>query len=397
MPAGPDIPTFAIELSTWLLAHTTRKRPLHDVIDELATRLLAAEIPVRRLRTSVNTKHPEIFVRAVLWKHGAGARVSHGRRELLGTRTFLESPVAKVRAGASKIRCRLAGPDADLSFDICRELAEEGLTDYVVYPLSFSTDEGTYVSFATDHEAGFDDGAFALFEALLPVLSVRVEVESTAYALDSLLRVYLGPNAAKRVLAGEFMRGTGQPIEAAVWYCDMRGFTNLADQRPAAEVVRILDRFFECVAGPIAPNGGEVLKFIGDAVLAIFPVGEDGPRAACARALSAASAALQNIRALAGEGTLPAIDLGIALHVGEVMYGNIGARDRLDFTVIGAVVNEVCRVEALCRTLASPVLLTAAFASHCAPEKVVSRGVHALKGVAAPQEVFAPLTDAPSS
>jgi len=167
----------------------------------------------------------------------------------------------------------------------------------------------------------------------------------------------------------------------------------MADRLPAAEVVKILDRFFESVAGPIGPHGGEVLKFIGDAVLAIFPVLSDGVGAACGRALSAAKAAVRGVSTLNRGGQTPPIDLGIELHVGEVMYGNIGARDRLDFTVIGAVVNEVCRVESLCRALASPILMTAAFAAACDRDQVRSRGVHELKGVAAPQEIYAPAGD----
>jgi adenylate cyclase len=200
--------------------------------------------------------------------------------------------------------------------------------------------------------------------------------------------VYLGDNAAARVSEGAFVRGTGVPIEAALWFCDMRGFTALADRRPAADVVRVLDRFFEAVAGSIAPHGGEVLKFIGDAVLAIFPVGDDGPRGACVRALAAAHEAVAGVASLAAEPDMPELGLGVALHLGEAMYGNIGASGRLDFTVIGAAVNEVCRVESLCRSL-GPILLTKDFAEHCHDE-VVPRGVHALKGVSTPRELFAP-------
>lgn len=168
----------------------------------------------------------------------------------------------------------------------------------------------------------------------------------------------------------------------------MRGFTALADARPAVEVVAILDRFFDVVASPISPRGGEVLKFIGDAALAIFPVGPAGPADACARALDSARAAVDGVTALAAREGFAGLELGIALHLGTVMYGNIGARDRLDFTVIGAAVNEVCRVESLCKTL-GPVLLTSAFARHC-PAGSESRGVHVLKGVSAPQEIFVP-------
>lgn len=223
-------PPLADALQRWLLAPETRGRPLPDVLGALADRLIAAGVPVRRIRTSITTMHPEIFVRAVMWHAELGTDVRDGRRELLTTPTFLESPVAKVRAGADRVRCRLRGPDADLSFAICHELAAEGLSDYVVHPLTFGDGERTYVSFATDVEGGFSDDALAVFAALLPALSVRLEIDSSHYALESLLRVYLGNNAAERVLHGAFLRGTGQPIEAAVWFCDMRGFTTLADQ-----------------------------------------------------------------------------------------------------------------------------------------------------------------------
>lgn len=386
----PALDATAAELTHWALSPSTRALPLAEVMAGLAARLNAAGIPVQRMRTSITTKHPEVFVRAVMWHADRGTDVRDGLRGLLTTPTFLESPVAKVRAGTPVVRCRLTGPEADLSYSICRDLAAEGLTDYVVFPLRFGNGEVTYISFATDHAGGFPARALEVLEALLPVLSVRLEVESKDLALQSLLQVYLGQNAAARVLAGAFLRGTGQPIHAAVWFCDMRGFTTLADQRPAPEVVHILDRFFEAVAGPIGPHGGEVLKFIGDAVLAIFPVREDDSDAACQRALRAATAAVQGVAALNAEGASPPVDLGIGLHIGEVMYGNIGARDRLDFTVIGAVVNEVCRVESLCRPLGSPILMTATFARSCAGAEVTSRGVHTLKGVATPQEIFAP-------
>ncbi len=388
-----SVASAAVSITSHLLDASIRGLGLEDTLASLAARLHEAGVPVRRMRTSVTTKHPELFVLAVTWHAERGTHVRDGKRELLSAPTFLESPVAKVREGAPRIRCRLTGPDADLSYAIARELAAEGLTDYVVFPLIFGTGERTYISFATDAVGGFSADHLGLLEALLPVLSVRVEVESASYALSSLLQVYLGHNAALRVLQGAFLRGSGQPIHAAVWFCDMRGFTSLADRLPPAEVVTILDRFFDSVAGPIAPHGGEVLKFIGDAVLAIFPVQADGAGAACERALAAAHAAVAGVRAqsLAGH----PVDLGIGLHVGEVMYGNIGAPNRLDFTVIGAVVNEVCRVESLCRTLASPILMTSAFAALCDHSRVESRGVRSLKGVAAPQEIFAPAAASP--
>jgi adenylate cyclase len=197
-----------------------------------------------------------------------------------------------------------------------------------------------------------------------------------------LLDVYLGQNAAERVLSGGFRRGSGQLLTAAIWYCDLRGFTSLSDRLPTREVVPLLDRYFETVAGPVVARGGEILKFIGDAVLAVFPTGPEGPRSACERALAAAE---ESLRVVAD---LRPLSIGVGLHLGEVMYGNIGARERLDFTVIGAAVNEVCRVESLCKELSVPLLMTGRFAEQLAHQGCVPLGLHALKGVAEPQPVF---------
>ena len=228
---------------------------------------------------------------------------------------------------------------------------------------------------------------------LLPFISQRLTHECSKQAARSLLRIYLGANAAERILAGQFRRATAQAIRAVIWYCDMRGFTALSDANPAAEVVKTLDAYFDCVASPIDDHGGEVLKFIGDAVLGIFPIEDAGPAEPCRRALAAVDDARANLarlnadRATRGE---PALGLGIALHAGEVMYGNIGAKNRLDFTVIGAPVNEVCRVEALTRTLGVDVLLTQTFVRVAELTGARSLGRHTLKGVAQPQEVFLP-------
>jgi adenylate cyclase len=381
-------PGVAVSIQQWLLAAETRQRGLGEVLEGLAGALADAGLRVARVRTSVTTKHPELFSQVVGWRDGRGIEYAEGRRDLIQSARLLDSPVYRVLHGAARVRCRLIGPDADLSFPITQELAAEGLTDYVVFALVFGTGDRTFLSFASAAPDGFSDADLALLAALVPALSVRVEVDATRHAMSSLLHVYLGGNAAAHVLAGAFVRGSGQPIPAAVWFCDMAGFTELADHRPAAEVVAILDAFFEAVAGPIAPRGGEVLKFIGDAVLAIFPVGEAGCADACRRALAAAQDALAGVRALSAREGMPPLGLGIALHLGEVLYGNIGARDRLDFTVIGAVVNEVCRVEPLCRSL-GPILLTAEFAA-ASGVPVVRCGTHRLKGVSAPREVFAP-------
>jgi adenylate cyclase len=205
-----------------------------------------------------------------------------------------------------------------------------------------------------------------------------------------LLGVYLGKNAARRVSSGEFQRGRGELIDAAIWFCDVRRFTERSDRTSPGRMIEILDGYFDAFAGAISDQGGEVLKFIGDAVLAIFPLGSDA-RGACRRALAAveqAFAALARFNEqLALRGDDP-VEVGVALHRGSVMYGNIGARDRLDFTVISSAVNEASRLESLCKALGTRLALSAAFVEAAELEGVSDLGEHALRGVQAPLRVF---------
>ena len=255
----------------------------------------------------------------------------------------------RIQSGeVDEVRCRLDLPAAELAHPVLLELKAAGGTDYLVLPLAMedaltpftiSAYRRQWIAFATDLATGFSDEDVAAMRELLPFISQRLTHECSKQAARSLLRIYLGANAAERILAGQFRRATAQAIRAVIWYCDMRGFTALSDANPAAEVVKTLDAYFDCVASPIDDHGGEVLKFIGDAVLGIFPIEDAGPGEPCRRALAAVDDARANLarlnadRATRGE---PALGLGIALHAGEVMYGNIGAKNRLDFTVIGA-------------------------------------------------------------
>ena len=232
------------------------------------------------------------------------------------------------------MRVRLG--EGELPFKTCSDLRAEGGTDYYAHGLPFANGQTSYISYATRAPEGFSGEALALLEGIRPFLARRLELESSYYGTRALLDVYLGKNAARRVLGGAFQRGKGELISAVVWFSDMRDFTALSDACAPAQVVEILDAYFDAVASAVAAGGGEVLKFIGDAVLAIFPVGDD-PRGACRRALAAAEAAFASLACLNEQRTAraeSALAIGVALHLGQVMYGNIGARDRLDFTVI---------------------------------------------------------------
>jgi adenylate cyclase len=247
------------------------------------------------------------------------------------------------------------------------------------------------VSWATSDPAGFSDAHIAEIVALLPALAACMETRSLRGMLKGLLSIYLGHQAGSRVLAGTIRRGEGEVIAAAIWLCDLRDFTMLSETLPSADVIRLLDDYFEIMAGPVADHGGEVLKFIGDAMLAIFPIQDDLDRdRACRTALTAAEEALTRLAKANAErrarGDIE-INLGLALHTGSVMYGNIGAPDRLDFTVIGPAVNLTARIAGLCRPMKRQLLASARFASPCGSE-LVSLGLHAMRGLSEAQEVF---------
>ncbi len=368
------------ELSRWLVDAPHDPDPA-VFMRALVAELVAAGVPIWRASYALMTKHPEVLWRTVRWRAGE-VSIEDQPHARLTEPFYLDSPVHAVRQGTTSIRAKLGS--GIMAYPILDELRAQGGTDYFIQQLPFTTGQATFVSWATSEPDGFPDAAIALLAELRPFLARRIELESAYYATRALLDVYLGHNAARRVLAGAFQRGGGELIDAAIWFSDMRDFTALSDRVTPAEVIATLDRYFDAVASAISAGGGEVLKFIGDAVLAIFPVGDDA-RGACRRALAAAEAALTAIDALGGD-----IAIGIALHRGQVMYGNIGAKGRLDFTVISSAVNEASRLEGLCKRLATSLALSESFVAAAAVDNVLDLGSHDLKGVSAPIRVFTP-------
>ena len=259
----------------------------------LAERLVAAGLPLWRLSFALMTKHPEVLWRTVQWKAGSVVVRDQPHARLL-ERFYTHSAVARARQSGERVRVRLL--PGELPYPVAAELREEGGTDYDVEPLAFAGGQRGYVAFATQAEGGFTDEQLAALGELRPFLARRLELESAYRATRALLEVYLGKNASRRVFAGAFQRGAGELIDAAIWFSDMRDFTALSDDRAPGEVIAVLDGYFDAVASAISSRGGEVLKFIGDAVLAIFPVGDDAGSAA-ARALAAAEEAFAAIEA----------------------------------------------------------------------------------------------------
>lgn len=346
---------------------------------ELASHLVDAGLPLWRSSVALMTKHPEVLWRTLVWEDG-GVDVRDQPHARLFEPYYEKSAVAVARSKRETVDVRLV-PGA-LPYPICEELRERGGTHYFVLPLPFRNGEVGYASFATKTKDGFDSDTRAALERLRGALANRVELESSYYATRGLLEVYLGKNAARRVFDGAFQRGRGELIDAAIWFSDMRGFTAMSDRAEPADVVKTLDLVFDTLATAISAHGGEVLKFIGDAVLAIFPTGANA-RAACRNALDAAQEALAAMKKLETP-----LEVGIALHRGRVMYGNIGARDRLDFTVIASAVNEASRLESLCKSLGTNLALSAAFVESAALVNPVDLGEHAVKGVSSSLHVY---------
>ena len=378
----------AATIPAWLLDPATSALEAPELLEGLVARLGAADFALHRVSIWIPTKHPELWGHQLVWTPGEGARVTRRSHAVSSSPDFVGTPAEALFASReTTLRCRLDREDERNRFEMLRNMAAAGATDYLLALMDPGTTYGSWVSYATRRPGGYDDAQLAFLGSLTPLLALHMQLLGSRFATRSLLEVYLGANAARRVLAGEFRRGTGSELHAALWFCDMRGFTALSDRLPARAVVGILDRYFEHVAAPIEERGGEVLKFMGDATLAVFPIGAAGAAAACRRALDAALAVLARIAAWPCAEAGP-IEIGVALHAGHVLYGNIGGRERLDFTVIGASVNEVCRVESMCKVLGEPLLMTAAFAAALGDPDVVSLGSFELKGVAQAQEIL---------
>lgn len=387
------------EVRAWLLGPARRIPETLELVDELCWRLLAAGMPLARVIVSLPTLHPQYLNTGYRWSRHLGrcdeALIAHGMRE---TAMFRNSPMRPVFEHGETVRRRLAGPEARLDFPILEELATEGMTDYIALPLELSDGRRIAMTIATDRPDGFTPAEFSTVESLVPLLAPLFEIRVVRGITRNLLDAYLGRETGRRVLAGEIIRGVGETIRAVVWFCDLRGFTRLSERLPGANVIQFLDAYFERVVGAIHARDGEVLKFLGDGIIAIFPVPDvELASDAASRAVDAARAALAAVDDLAGHPSLasqPAPRLCVSLHLGEVIYGNIGAPDRLDFTVIGPAVNLVTRVDQLTKPLGRRLLVTDDLA-RAYGGKLLSLGVHPIRGLARPHEIFT-LEDMPA-
>ncbi len=401
VPAAARAPaTAGNPLVGWLLAEAHAAPSARDLAERFAAALLAAGIPIWRLWISIRTLHPQLLGTDYIWEdNGKGVRQNTITRDVLTDPSYLESPVKAVFEGAGGLRRRLDVASPTLDYPIVRELHAQGATDYVAMPLPFSSGQINGISLTTRRAGGFSTADLGHVYEVLPLLSRVFEVHAMRQNAVNLLDVYLGRQSGARVLDGLVKRGDGEDVHAVIWFSDLRESTRLADSMPRAAFLRLLDQYFDCAAGAVLEHGGEVLRFIGDASLAIFPIsearggaGNGSPQAvrACETALAAALDAQGRLEAVNRERAAaaePAIGMGIGLHVGDVLYGNIGTAERLEFSVIGAAANEAARIEGMCKSLGTSLVVSQAFARHV-PQRLRSLGRHALRGVGTPQELY---------
>ena len=372
-------------VADWLIDGARSAPQPQQVLSELCERLLACGIPLWRVAVFVRTLHPNVMGRRLIWRPGAAVEMSEAPFELLDTANFRDSPVARVYSTGEPIRRKLFDPDYSTDFPVLAELRGEGVTDYLASPLFFTDGAVHVVTCTTRAPGGFTDAQLAGIEAIITPLARVTEIRALRRTASNLLDTYVGHDAGGRILGGRIRRGDIEEIHAAIWLSDMRGFTALADRLPPRVMIDLLNGYFDCQVPVILDHGAEVLKFMGDGLLAIFTVAGNETEV-CERALAAARRVQTNIAALASS-AMPGLRFGLALHIGDVLYGNIGSGNRLDFTCIGPAVNFAARLEKLTARLERAVLASGDFARFCAAE-FSPIGEFSLAGFSTRQLVF---------
>ncbi len=389
---GNAWPTFRSAALDWLVRESAALPYVDDLLAQLCRRLLDESLPLARVTLHLRTLHPQFMGARMLWRPGMDtAELSFVGYSFRDDPRFLNSPIRSLYEGAEGIRHRLDFPsDGHDEFGIYADLRAEGLTDYVALPLVATDGKRHATSWSTDRPGGFTTEHLLRISELMPVLTMAVEIRMNRRIAKNLLNTYVGERAGERVLAGDIVRGSGATIQAAIWNCDLRSFTTISEHWPRDDVISSLNDYFDAMGAPVTKYGGEILKFIGDGMLAIFPLEEED---ACVRALRAAIEARKAMIELNDRRTAQGAErlgYGLALHVGDVMYGNIGTTTRLDFTVIGPAVNTASRLEGLTKVLHRRVVLSAPFAYRCgcSPEFLEPLGSYPLRGVGEPLGVF---------
>jgi adenylate cyclase len=390
---GPDEGWSLEPVATWLYTEGRRVRDAGALIEGVGAQLDAAGAHVDRLGLVSRTLHPQLAGWSVFWSRINGVRRDSIGHDVRTSDAYVGSPIQHVHEHIEAVRLRVGPAPQDGEHALVQDLRNEGITDYFALPMISSAGTVNAMTLATSHAEGFTDADFERFTALSNLMAPLLEIIAVRRSTLSLLNTFVGPRISERIFHGQVKRGDGDRIDAAFWYSDLRGFTHLSETLPTDELLSLLNDYFEYCAVAAASRGGEILQFIGDAILIVFEIDAAGDRAiVCEAALDAARDAFNSIavvnhrRRHAGSAV---IEFGLGLHVGTVTHANVGSRDRLAFNVVGPAVNMTARIQSMTKELGQPLLLSAEFASHVkAPLKSV--GSHDLRGVASVQELFAP-------
>jgi adenylate cyclase len=378
----------------WLL-HKGRHLPTPQaVVGELCPRVRAAGMPIDRVGFFFWTLHPQYFGVALFWD-GERVRLEHGAHGIRQTREYLDSPIRRIIEGERVVRRRIADPHCPIDFPVLEDLKKEGVTDYVMSEVVFSGDRRNAVSLATRRAGGFSDHDIREVEELLHPFALIMENFTNRDLARTLLETYLGRITGARVLDGQIRRGDGEEIEAVIWFSDLRDSTPLARQLGGRAFLELLNDYFEATAGAVLAHDGEVLRFIGDASLAVFPISGDPGSATRRGAFGRAAEAARGARARAQaanqrrrEAGAAPFAFGLGLHAGRVLYGNIGTDKRLEFSVIGSAANETARIEELCKAVKRDIVVSAAVAAELDAE-LPRLGRFRLRGLDHPVDIHA--------
>lgn len=393
--------TLVSAIGNWLVDEALGDPDIVTLFQQMCVRIVASGIPIDRGVVNWTTLHPLFQVEMVVWRRDTGASFEQIPFRLTNepSEAWMRSPFRfLVEAGSGLMRRQLTGPNKMLDFQLLEDFAKEGLTDYLAFstelntpsPRQLSMRAGVLTSFATARASGFSDSDIEHLRRIHKRFGLVSKTVILSRIMRTLAGTYLGVHAGSRVLSGQIRHGDGETIPSVVWYSDLRHSTDLISSMDSPSFIELLNEYFQCTAGAVIAHGGDVLDFIGDGVLAIFPVTDGDERTAALAALAALDEAQERLRALnlmrEAAGKNP-IAFGVGISNGDVLFGNIGVAERLVFSVIGPTVNEVARVESLTKELHVPALATHTIASH-APDRWQLNGTHVLRGFEAPSALY---------
>ena len=389
-----EAPLVAADVVQWLYSEAPHLNGTLEIVSELGERLRAGSVPVDRVTTGIWVVHPNVRAEGSIWRSSGAPELILYTADSKSSDDYQKSPVKRVHETKKAVRVEIERDPASADeYPIADDLRQEGYSDYIALPMPFSDGSVKVASFATKAPGGFSNSHISVFESLIRPLALVCELKTLRRTAETVLDTYVGPRAGSKVLDGTTRRGEGEWIKAIVSFADIRGFTRLSNTLPADKIVVFLNKYFGAMTAAVEAHGGEVLKFIGDEVMAIFPYEtEDEARDAALRALLAARDTLSRIAEINSEKTCvqtPDMSVGIALHAGDVFYGNVGSETRLDFTVVGPAVNLAARIAELAKDLERQVLVSDAIADIMGCRSGLF-GQYQVKGFDDPVSVYSP-------